>query len=339
MRSLGSDNHSGVHPKILQALVNVNNDHDSSYGTDILSKKLEASLQKKIGYDWKAFHCFNGTAANVLSLRSLVQSYESILCTDCSHLNLDECGAPEFHIGAKLIPVPHKNGKIDLSLAQKKIIRLGDQHHSQVKALSITQPTELGTCYSIKDLKEIKKFCELHNLYLHIDGARLPNACYTLNLSIKQITKYADAVSFGGTKNGLLGSEIVLVKKEFSENFKFIRKQSMQLPSKTRFLSAQFLEFLNDDLYLQIAKNSCDTAKYLAEQIEKQCGIKPNYPVESNAIFINLPKTAIKQLKKKMFFYVWDPHTNEVRLMTSFNTNKKELKSFVKDLSEIMQAT
>lgn len=339
MRSLGSDNHSGVHPKILNAMVKINTDHDSSYGTDFLSQNLEEMIRKKIGYEWSAYHCFNGTAANVLSLKSLAQSHNSILCTDCSHLNLDECGAPEFHIGAKLITVPHQNGKINLEAAKEKIIRLGDQHHSQIKALSITQPTELGTCYGLKEIKEIRNFCDEYQLYFHIDGARLPNACYTLGVDFKKIIKTADAVSFGGTKNGLLGSELVLIKKNLSKDFKFIRKQSMQLPSKTRFLSAQFIEFFTEDLYMEIAKNSCDTATYLADLLYKVCDIKPNYPVESNSVFINLPKKAIKLLKKHMFFYVWNPHQNEIRLMTSFDSNKKELKTFVSELLKILQTT
>jgi len=329
MRSLGSDNHSAVHPKIFEAMIKINSDHDASYGTDVMSHKLGERIQELTGPDWSSFHCFNGTAANVMSLKALVQTYESIVCTDVSHLNLDECGAPEFHIGAKLITVPSKDGKLNLEDLESKVIRRGDQHFSQVRAVSITQPTELGTCYSLKEIKEISGFCKKHKLYLHIDGARLPNALHTLKCELKDFLDFADAVSFGGTKNGLLGSELVLLKKKFSTDFKFIRKQSMQLPSKTRFLAVQFLEFLNDDLYLKIAEHSCSMARHLSDQLEDRTSLKTNYPIQSNAVFVNLPKEMVKQLKAKMFFYIWNEVTNEARLMTSFDTTQEELDSFI----------
>lgn len=337
MRSLGSDNHAGVHPLILKSLSQVNSDHSPSYGTDKISHELNKKVRELLGAQWNSFHCFNGTAANVLCLKALVQSYHSILCTDISHLNMDECGAPEFHIGSKLITIPHQNGKINLVEARKKLIRFGDQHFSQVKALSITQPTEVGTTYSLNELREIAKFCKENNLYFHIDGARLPNAAYTLKAPLKKIIKDADAVSFGGTKNGLLGSELVLLKKEHSKDFKFIRKQSLQLPSKTRFLAIQFLEFFKDDLYLKIAQQSCETAKSLKELIETKTPLKANYPVESNAVFVNLPKKIVKELKKEVFFYIWDPEIFEARLMTGFDTKKKDLQKFTKKLAQLLE--
>jgi len=329
MRSLGSDNHSAVHPKIFEAMAKINSNHDASYGTDVLSRKLGERLKEITGPDWSGFHCFNGTAANVMSLKSLVQSHESILCTDISHLNVDECGAPEFHIGAKLITTASKDGKLAVEDLRPHLIRKGDQHFSQVKAVSITQPTELGTCYSLDEMQEISNFCKEHKLYLHIDGARLPNALYSLKCELKDFLKLADAVSFGGTKNGLYGSELVLLKKEHSQNFKFIRKQSMQLPSKTRFLAAQFLEFLNEDLYLEIAEHSCSMARYLSDQLEDKTNLKGNYPIQSNAVFVTIPKNMIKPLKEKMFFYIWDEFKSEARLMTSFDTTKEELDDFV----------
>lgn len=335
MRSLGSDNHSAVHPKIFEAMAKVNSNHEASYGTDTLSRKLSEKLLELTGPDWQGFHCFNGTAANVMALKSLVKSHESILCTDVSHLNVDECGAPEFHIGAKLITIKSNDGKLKINDLSKHVIRLGDQHFSQVKAVSLTQPTELGTCYSINELKSIAKFCKEHSLYLHIDGARLPNALFTLKCELKDFLKHADAVSFGGTKNGLYGSELVLLKKEKSKDFKFIRKQSMQLPSKTRFLAAQFLEFFKENLYLKIAEHSCSMARYLADQLEEHTNLSANYPVQSNAVFVNLPKDMIKALKSKMFFYIWNEETFEARLMTSFDTSTEELDSFVELIKEL----
>jgi threonine aldolase len=337
MRSLGSDNHSAVHPKIMEALLLANNEHAPAYGTDELSQKLESVVEDKCGHQWRAFHCFNGTAANVMSLKSLVKSYQSVLCTEVSHLNLDECGAPEAQIGCKLLPVQHENGKINLDEALKKISRLGDQHHSQVKALSITQPTELGTCYTLQEISKISDFCKKHKLYFHIDGARLPNAAFHLKAPLSEILKFADAVSFGGTKNGLLGSEMVLLKKEHAAEFKFIRKQSMQLPSKTKLLAAQFLAFFENDLYLNIAEHSCCMATYLAERIKEETPLKINYPVQSNAVFVNIPQKFVKELKSELFFYIWDDQSFEARLMTSFDTKKEELELFVEKIKSLFK--
>ena len=335
MKGLASDNHSGIHPDILKAVVEVNKNHEHSYGLDKTSKRLNKIIKEMFGenYDW--FHVFNGTAANVLSLKTLVQSFESIFCSELSHLNVDECGAPEFHLRSKIIALPDHKGKIKLEDLKDKLIRYGDQHFSQPRALSITQPTELGTCYSLEELKEIKDFCEKHRLFLHIDGARLSNASYTLKISLKEIISEADAISFGGTKNGLMGGEIILIKKEHSKNFKFIRKQLMQLPSKTRFLSEQFIAYLSNDLYLKIAEHSCTLAKKLHESI-KEVGLTPTAPTESNAVFVCLPKKIIKPLKEKFFFYVWNSKTFEVRLMTSFDSTEKEITEFTKNLKELL---
>lgn len=336
MRSLGSDNHSGVHPKILESILALNKDHASSYGTDQESKNLEKIIKDTFGQEWFSLFCFNGTAANVLCVKSLNESFESVLCTNISHLHLDECGAPEKILGSKIIAIDHINGKIDFTKLREHTIRFGDQHFSQLKTISITQPTELGTCYSIKELKDLRSFCDEYNLKLHIDGARLSNSVYTLKKSFKEICKYADAVSFGGTKNGLLGCEIVLLKNK--KNMKFYRKQFLQLPSKTRFFAAQFKTYLENDLFLEIAKNSCELAKYLAVQIEEHVNIKANYPIESNAVFLNLDKTVARELKKNMFFYTWDEISGEVRLMTSFDSKKEEIDQFVLKLKEVVDA-
>ena len=336
MKGLASDNHSGVHPEILKSMFENNIDHEHSYGLDKTSEELGTVIKEKFGEEFDWFHVFNGTAANVLSLKTLIKSHESVFCSEGSHLNVDECGAPELHLGSKIITLPDHGGKINLADLKKKLIRFGDQHYSQPKALSITQPTELGTCYSLEELNEIKSFCKKNNLFLHIDGARLSNAAYTLETSLKEIVNGADAVSFGGTKNGLLGGEIVLIKKDFSKDFKFIRKQTMQLPSKTRFLSKQFISYFKNDLYLKIAEHSCSLAKLLNETIQSETNLTPSLPTESNAVFVCLPKEIIKPLKKQFFFYVWDSNTFEVRLMTSFDSTKNEIINFTNSLKELL---
>lgn len=332
MRSLGSDNHSGVHPEVLKSLMSVNNNHEPSYGTDPISDQLKIQIESLFGKEWSSFLVFNGTAANVLCLKNLTESYNSIICSDVSHLNVDECGAPEKLLGSKLIALPSRSGKISPEDIKPHIIRGGDQHFSQPRVISITQPTELGTCYSLDELKALREFATKNNLKIHIDGARFSNAVSYLKSDFKTIANFADAVSFGGTKNGLLGCELVLVKED--KNLKFLRKQFMQLPSKTRFLAVQFCSYFSNNLYREIAESSCKSAKYLADQLEKKTGLAPNYPVESNAVFVNIPKNSIKKLKDFLFFYVWNQNTFEVRLMTSFDTKKDELDAFVELIKE-----
>jgi len=285
MISFGSDNHSGIHPKILEAIVEVNG---------------------------------------------------GVLCSDVSHLNVDECGAPEKITGSRVISVPHSMGKISPLQIEEALIRQGDQHFSQIKMVSITQPTELGTSYSLQELREIRETCQRFNLYLHIDGARLTNAAITLNCEIKELCQGADLVSFGGTKNGLLAGEMVLIfNKKFHEGFKYYRKQNLQLPSKTRFFAASFLRFFKDDLWQDIARHSISMAQDLATQLQNRTSLLLKYPVQSNAVFCEIPKTWLKPLRKKYFFYVWDEKTFEVRLMTSFNTRKEYISSFIQEIQSL----
>jgi threonine aldolase len=333
--SFGSDNHSGVHPQILKGLTEISEKYAPSYDTDPTSLELKNWIQK----NWKAVDShlvFNGTAANVLAISAAIESYHAVLCTDISHLNVDECGAPEKFIGAKLLPIPHLNGKLSVEDLKSALIRRGDQHFSQIKMVSITQPTELGTVYSLEELQQLREFCDREKLYLHIDGARLANACYKLGCDFGDILKFADVASVGGTKNGLLFGELVIINKpELNENFRFRRKQAMQLPSKTRFLASSFLTYFTTGLWAEIAKHSCELATILAKNIQKEIDIAPNYPVESNAVFCNLPQPWIKPLREEFFFYVWNEKTFECRLMTSFCTTQEEIDQFVTKLKSI----
>lgn len=329
--SFGSDNHSGVHPKILAALSAANSASAPSYEMDETSQELKKYLKSQWGCA-DSFLVFNGTAANVLSLNCAVESFESILCADISHLNVDECGAPEKFMGAKLIPVPHREGKLTVDNLQKMLIRRGDQHFSQVKMVSITQPSEYGTVYSLDELKELRQFCDREKLFLHIDGARLGNAVFTLKSSFKEIISFSDVTSLGGTKNGLLFGELVIIQNpKLADNFKFFRKQAMQLPSKTRFMAAQFLTYFQNELWLDIARSQCQMAQQLAEGIQA-LGYKANYAIQSNAVFCTLPKEIVKPLRDEFFFYVWDEKTYECRLMTSFDTKTEDIQRFIDKL-------
>jgi threonine aldolase len=335
MKGLGSDNHAGVHPELMKALSACNVDHAPSYGTDALSAAAIAEFKKHFGKNTEVFFVFNGTACNVLALRLLSERHESVLCSSVSHLNVDECGAPEF-FAAKLLPLPHLHGKLQLSDLKAALQRTGDQHYSQTRVVSLTQPTELGTCYSLAEIKEITAWAHANRLYVHIDGARLTNALVHLNCSFSEMTTDlgVDVVSFGGTKNGLMMGEAILVlNPELAANaknkMKYIRKQSAQLPSKTRYIAAQFSRYLQDGLYQQIASHSCAMAERLYGGLRTIPGVEITAPRESNAVFAKFPQSWIKQLREKYFFYVWDEKTFECRIMTSWDTSPSEVDDFI----------
>lgn len=331
-KSLGSDNHSGVHPAILAAIAEVNVSHAPSYGMDPVSLEAEQEFQRVFGSHVKTFFVFNGTAANVLCVKALLKSYEAVIAAETSHLNSDECGAPEFIAGVKVIPVRTPNGKITPEDIKARAVRRGDQHASQVRMVSITQPTELGTVYTLKELKEIRKVTRDLNLFLHVDGTRLIHAATTLQCELSDLTSEIDidCLSFGGTKNGLLGAEaVVFFKPECADDFKFFRKQGLQLPSKTRFMAAQFLAFLTNDLWREISAHSCAMAQRLAQQLSDIPEVTICQKVESNAVFVRVPQSWIKPLREHTFFYVWDESDWTLRWMTSYDTQAEEIDQFI----------
>ena len=340
-RSLASDNHSGVHPEILKQMNAVNFDHVHSYEGDPQTLELKNLVKELFGPEFESFLVFNGTAANVLALQHFVKPWNSVICTDESHLNLDECGAPEKLIGCKLSLIKTKDGKLKAEDIEHKMIRGGDQHYSQPKMVSITQPTEYGTVYSLDEIQKIADVCKRHKLFLHIDGARFANAVVHLGTDFKTLSQFADALSFGGTKNGLMGAEMVLIKNTSPNpihEFKFERKQSMQLPSKTRFLAQQFLTYFKNDLWLQIANHSLEMAQTLEARLKNIPEIKVLLPVQSNAVFCEIPKTWVKELRSNIFFYIWDEKRTIVRLMTSFDTSLDDLDLFVKTAERLSTA-
>jgi threonine aldolase len=332
IRGFGSDNHSGIHPKILTAIQEANHGHAPSYGTDIWSEKAIALFKKEFGPQAEVFFVFNGTAANVLSLRGMLASYQSVLCSDVSHLQMDECGAPEFFAGCKLHTLPSQQGKISLQDLKAALIRRGDQHFSQAKVVSLTQPTELGTCYSLAEVKTIVDWAHHEKLWVHLDGARLANAAHHLGASFRELTTDlgVDVVSFGGTKNGLMmGEAIVFLNPALADNFKYIRKQSAQLPSKTRFLAAQFEAYLAQSLWKEIAEHSATMAERLYQGLKGLPSFEITAARHSNAVFVKIPKDYVKLLREKYFFYVWDEKTFECRLMTSWDTTTEDVDGFV----------
>ena len=321
----------------MAALALANAGHMPSYGTDILCDQAIALFRKHFSEQSEIFFVFNGTAANVLILRAMTESFNAIICSQSSHIHVDECGAPELFTGCKVHALPTADGKICPQQIKELLIRFGDQHFSQPKVISITQPTEVGTVYSCDEIQAICKLAHAHQMFVHVDGARIANAAVHLEVDFKTmlVDTGVDAVSFGGTKNGLMfGEAIILLNPLLAKNFTFIRKQGLNLPSKSRFIAAQFIRYWSDGLWKDIASHSTGMAKLLAASIADIEGIEITQPVQSNGVFALIPKHWIKALRKEYFFYIWDELTFEARLMCSFDTEESDIHNFTELLRE-----
>ena len=330
--SFASDNNAGVHPNILSAINSVNQGHVISYGDDIFTQSAVKKFEEHFGKDVDVYFVFNGTAANVLGLSAVVEPFNSVICSEVAHIDEDECCAPERFIGCKLVTIPTKDGKIRVEQIKEHIHSLGNQHRAQPKVISITQATELGTVYNPEEIKVIADFAHKNQLFLHMDGARLSNAAASLNVKLRQITADVgvDVLSFGGTKNGMMfGEAVIFFKRKLPENFKYIRKQGMQLASKMRFISAQFEALLSNNLWLKNAKHANEMARLLARKIEEVSDTKITQEVEANAVFAIVPPKYVSLLREKYFFYIWNREKSEVRWMASFDTTKEDVKKFV----------
>lgn len=331
-RGFASDNNSGIHPEILQAISNANQGHAVGYGGDELTQKAVEKFRQEFGEKTDVYFVFNGTGANVLSLSTLTRSFHSVICADTAHIQTDECGAPEKFTGSKLLPVKTTNGKITPDEISKYLHGFDFEHHSQPGIISISQVTEMGTVYSVDEIKAITTLAHEYGLFVHMDGARIANAAVSLNLPFRAFTVDAgiDVLSFGGTKNGMMMGEAVLFfHPELSKQTKYIRKQSMQLFSKMRFVSAQFLAYFENDLWKRNATHANRMAKLLEEQVRRIPAIQLTQDVDANGIFAIVPNQIIPILQEKYFFYVWDEHHSEVRWMTSFDTQEEDITNFV----------
>ncbi len=338
-KGFASDNNSGVHPAILKSFEQVNKGHVVGYGDDMYTEKAIAKLKQEFGEETAVFFVFNGTGANIISLSSVASSYHSILCAETAHIQEDECGAPEKFTGCKLLPIEPVNGKITVEGVEKHLYGFDFEHHSQPKVVSISQVTEMGTVYQPQEIKAIANLAHKHNMHLHMDGARIANAAVALDLPFKAFTKdcEVDILSFGGTKNGMMMGEAVLFfNPELAVNSKYIRKQSMQLFSKMRFVGAQFLAYFENNLWKENAAHANRMAKILEAETRKIPQIKLTQEVEANGIFAIIPKEIIKPLQEKYFFYVWNEELSEVRWMTSFDTTEDDIYGFVKSIKELL---
>lgn len=332
-RGFASDNTSGVMPEIIKAISDANKDHTPAYGDDPWTVKAQEAFNHYFGDGIEVHFVFNGTAANVLSLSSCARSFEAVLCTEMAHIYEDECGAPERFLGSKLIPVESINGKLTPEKLLPKITGVGNAHHVQPKVISISQSTEVGTVYDKSELLALSKVAKAHGLYFHMDGARISNAAVSLGLTFREFTREVgvDVLSFGGTKCGLLGAEaVVFLNPNLAKDFKFRRKQGMQLASKMRFVSAQFEAFLMQELWLRNAKHANEMARYLRDKLAGIKNVELAYPVEANGVFAWLPKEIIPELQREFPFYVWKSGEERdlVRWMMSFDTTPKDIELF-----------
>lgn len=335
MKSFASDNYSGIHSEIVEALQRVNTGHASSYGNDIYSERAVRLFKDFFGNDCEVFFVYNGTGSNVLALNTLTKSFHSIICSELAHINVDESTAPEKFMGCKIIGIPSVNGKLYPDKVEERIQRIGDQHHSQAKVISISQTTEYGTVYTPDEILALSAIAKKYNLYFHIDGARIANAAVSLGESFRTFTRDVgvDVLSFGGTKNGMMiGEAIVFFNTSLALDFLYQRKQAMQLHSKMRFISAQFEALLSNNLWKRNALHANTMAKRLEKKLREIPQIVITQKVEANAVFAILPKHIIEPVQKDIFFYVWNEKTKECRFMCSFDTSDDDIDLLVQSI-------
>lgn len=332
MRSFASDNWSGVHPVVLDALINANVGHHAAYGSDDYTKYAQELFRSIFGPDSSTYFVFTGTAANILALESVSHSFNSIICSEYAHIHVDECGAMEKHTGVKLISLPTSNGKISPEQIIPHIKTERYPHQSEPSVISITQVTELGTVYTLDEIKELADLAHQYGLYLHVDGARISNAAVALNTDFKSMITDTgvDILSFGGTKAGIMfGEAVVFLKPGLDKHFELYRKQGMQLASKMRFIAAQFIALLSQDVWKQNASNANKMAEYLYEKLKGFSEIQITQEVQSNGIWAVIPHELAEKMQKAQFFYPWDEKKSEYRIMTSWDTTKKEIDQFI----------
>lgn len=340
-RSFASDNNAGVHPQVLKQIAAVNHGHVVGYGDDRYTDAALRQFKRHFGEDIEVFFVFNGTAANCLSLSALTDSYHAIICAQSAHIYVDECGAPEKFTGCKLVPIPTKQGKLTVEAVSAAYHGIGDQHHVQPRVISITQATEVGTVYKPEEIQSLAFFAHDRGMFLHVDGARIANAAASLKLSLREATRDLgiDVLSYGATKNGGLGADaVVFFDPGLAADFKFYRKQGMQLASKMRFLSAQFEALFENDLWLRNAQHSNRMARLLERRLSKNPGVRIAYPVEANGVFAQIPRSAVAKLQRRYFFYVWDEEQSVVRWMCSWDTSEQDVEQFVSFINQVVRS-
>jgi threonine aldolase len=333
-KSFGSDNHAGTHPAVMRAIVEANTGDAIAYGADPWTEKAVAGIRQLSGAQGEVYLVLNGSGANVLGLGLLLGRHEAVICAESAHINTDECGSAERILGTKLLTVPAPDGKITPELIASRLAGRGDEHFAQPGVVAVTQSTEFGTCYSLDELRAIKDFCTANGLRVFLDGARLANAAAYLGCTLADLAANADVLSFGGTKNGAMGVEAVIVMRPADGlNAPYLRKQHMQLSSKMRFLAAQFNALLADDLWLANAAHANAMAGRLASGLASIPGVDLAYPVQSDVVFARLDPGRIAELQRDWTFHVWDESTSIVRWMTAYDTQESDVDAFLSDIA------
>ncbi|WP_350351419.1 low specificity L-threonine aldolase [Microbacterium sp. A8/3-1] len=347
IRGFASDNYSGIHPEVLAAIAAANGGHQVAYGEDAYTVRLQEVFQAQFGEGVQAFPVFNGTGANVTGLQSMLPRWGAVIAASTAHINVDEGGAPEKIGGFKLLTVPTDDGKLTPELIDLEAWGWGDEHRAQPLVVSITQSTELGTLYTAEEIRAIADHAHERGMKLHLDGARLSNAAAALDLPLRAFTRDAgvDVLSFGGTKNGaMLGEAVVVLNPAASDGLIYSRKFNMQLSSKMRFVSAQLIALLEGDLWLRNARHSNAMAARLRASVEAGIadgsitGVSFTQPTQSNGVFATLPDGVADSLRESFRFYDWDAARNEVRWMCSFDTEESDVDAFVAELSRLTSA-
>ncbi len=333
-KSFGSDNHAGTHPAVMRAIVEANAGDAIPYGGDPWTEKAVSEIRRQSGAQGEVYLVLNGSGANVLGLGLLLGRHEAVICAESAHINTDECGASERILGTKLLTIPAPNGKLTPELIATRLAGRGDEHFAQPGVVAITQSTEFGTCYSLDELRAIKEFCAEHGLRVFLDGARLANAAAYLGCTLADLAGNADVLSFGGTKNGAMGVEAVIVMHAAdTANVRYLRKQQGQLSSKMRFLGAQFNALLADDLWLANAAHANAMAARLASGLAGIPGVDVVHPVQSDVVFARLDPGHIAELQRDWIFHVWDEAASMVRWMTAFDTQESDVDAFLSDIT------
>jgi threonine aldolase len=335
-----SDNAGSVHPEVFDAMAEANRGHAVAYGQDAYTELAIALLREHFGEDSEILLALTGTGANVLALQSVIRSFEAVICADCSHLHRDECGASEKFMGAKLLVAPTQQGKLTRDAIAPLLTDNNKVHRVQPKVVTVSQCTEWGTVYTVDELEDLALFCHANGLLLHVDGARLCNAAVALDQPLRAITADCgvDILSFGGTKNGLMGAEaVVFFNSQPGEAAAFYRKQAMQLCSKMRFVAAQFVALLSADLWRRNAAHANAMAAKLSKAVSSIKAVRTVMPVETNAVFAQLPPAAVSRLLTTAVFAVWDSQRSIVRWMTSFDTTAEEVERFAECVREAVQ--
>jgi len=338
-RGFASDNYAGVHPEVLEALVAANGGHQGAYGADDYTAALQDVMRRHFGEGAHTFPVFNGTGANVVALQSMLPRWGAVICTTTAHIHVDEGGAPERVAGIKLLPVASEDGKLTPELVDREAWGFGDEHHVQPGVVAITQATELGTVYSPEEVRALAEHAHGLGMKLYVDGARLSNAAVTLGVGLGETTTAlgVDVVGLGGTKNGLLGAEaIVVADPDQVQALTYLRKLDMQLGSKMRFLSAQLLALYADDLWLRSAGHANAMAARLRAGVEQLPGVRLTQATQANAVFAVLPPGVADRLREHFRFYDWDAASGEVRWMCSFDTTADDVDSFVAALTSVL---